>query len=202
MIRYILASGSPRRKEILTQVGISFEVIISDCDEKTDETNPDKMVVSLSQQKSLAVVNKIKNDYNSTDELCVIGADTMVFVDNKPMGKPSDVNEAFVMLKKLQGNTHLVCTGLSLIFLSLGTNGELNLTQKISFAERTKVYVAAMNDNEIMSYIKTGEPMDKAGAYGIQGYFSKYIERIEGDYFNVVGFPVCRFNKVISKRYN
>lgn len=214
MIKYILASGSPRRKEILTNAGISFDIIVSECEEQTNETRPDKLVMSLSKLKCNAVAQKIILDKeilvklkkkmieDNAKKICVIGADTMVFNKDLPMGKPSDEASAYTMLKSLQGTNHSVYTGVCLTFLSLNEFGCFEINHSYSFAEKTIVYVAAMSDNEINEYIKTGESLDKAGAYGIQGYFSKYIERIEGDYFNVVGFPICRFSKELSKILN
>ncbi|MBE5936581.1 MAG: septum formation protein Maf [Lachnospiraceae bacterium] len=191
MIKYILASASPRRREILANAGISFDIIVSDCEEVISKTIPEEMVKELAEIKCKDVCKKISKELVSQyDDVIVIGADTMVFFDNYHMGKPKDEEDAFCMIKKIQNNTHNVITGVCITSLA---TGRIN-----SFSETTTVHVREMSDDVIREYIKTGEGVDKAGSYAVQGIFSKYINRIEGDYFNVVGFPLCRFCQEIG----
>ena len=184
MSRIILASGSPRRKELLNQIGIEFEVITSTCEENAKAELPGELVKILSMTKAADVAGKIEKE--ADDDVLIIGADTVVVCNGEILGKPKNEQDAFDMLKKLQGKTHSVFTGVTLI--SLRSGKELFH----SFDAETKVKVSLMNDDEIRNYISSGEPMDKAGAYGIQGVFAKYIEGIEGDYYNVVGLPISR----------
>lgn len=174
-MKYILASKSPRRKELLQLLGISFDTMVSDEEEVITSTDPAKVTEELSLQKAKAVANKLGNGI-------VIGADTIVAQDGKILGKPIDREDARRMITMLQGNSHMVYTGVSLVNAEDGSC--------VSFHVGTKVKVAAMSEQEIEGYISSDEPYDKAGSYGIQGAFSRYIEGIEGDYFNVVGLPV------------
>ena len=191
--RYILASASPRRREILAQVGISFEVMAGNVEEVITETIPERMVMELAALKSNDIRNKLQDNLcgKGYDNIYVIGADTMVFCNNIHMGKPSSYEQAFDMIRMLQGNTHQVITGVCV--------DELISGRQVTFAETTNVNVVPMSDSQIHEYIGVGESMDKAGAYAVQGYFSRYVKGIEGDYFNVVGFPVCRFFTEISR---
>ena len=168
----ILASKSPRRKELLSLITTDFTVRSADADETLPEgISPEKAVEYLSGIKARAV-------YNGVDT--VIGADTIVVLNGKILGKPADDDEAFSMLRELSGREHSVFTGVTI----LSKNGER------SFYRETKVKFYPLSDGEIIDYIKTGECSDKAGAYGIQGYGSRFVEGIIGDYFNVVGLPV------------
>ena len=177
----ILASKSPRRKELMEYVGEEFIVSSADVDESYDEKlSPDKIVEYLSYIKAMPLNN---------DENIVIGADTVVSVDGNILGKPKDEKDAFDMLKKLSGREHTVYTGVTL------AKGEKVKT----FSVATKVYFYELSDEEILEYLKSGEPMDKAGAYGIQGKGCVFIEKIDGDYFNVVGLPVSRLKKELDK---
>lgn len=185
--KIILASGSPRRRELLLQIGIEPVVIPSGADEHTDEKRPDKLVELLSERKCLDIAS-------GTDEGIVLGADTVVALDGEILGKPHDEADAFKMIKKLQGNTHQVYTGVTLCRVKDG-----KIINKVSFSEKTDVTVLPMADEEINAYIKTKEPMDKAGAYGIQGYFAKHISGINGDYFNVVGLPLAAVYERLKK---
>lgn len=192
--KIILASGSPRRKELLSQIGLSFTVRVSEADEHTEETEPEKLVCILSERKALAVWDELTEEEKK--ESILIGADTVVAVDDRILGKPADDAEAFQMIKLLQGRTHQVYTGVTI----LGQGGLQPLwegtstcsIQKKQFFEKTDVLVYPMSEDEITAYVKTGEPLDKAGAYGIQGSFAAYIQGINGDYSNVVGLPVGR----------
>lgn len=188
--KIILASASPRRRELLTQVGIEYECIPSDCEETTKETEPAKVVSELSKIKALDIAKQFDGTEENT---IVIGADTVVSFGNEIMGKPADEAHAFQMLKKLSGREHSVFTGVTLVFIK---NGKMRY---MTLYEETKVHVYPLKDEEILDYIKTGEPVDKAGAYAIQGLFSAFIEKIEGDYNNVVGLPVSRICKILRE---
>lgn len=192
--KIILASGSPRRKELLAQIGLSFTVRVSEADEHTEETKPEKLVCILSERKARAVWDELTEEEKK--ESILIGADTVVAVDDRILGKPADETEAFQMIKLLQGRSHQVYTGVTIL-----KQGDLQLLeegintcsiQKKQFFEKTDVLVYPMSEEEITAYVKTGEPLDKAGAYGIQGSFAAYIQGINGDYSNVVGLPVGR----------
>lgn len=190
-MKIILASKSPRRKELLGQIGISFEIIESDCDENITVTDPEEMVKQLSNIKATAVYDKVLVSYK--DDFLVVGADTIVFCNGQIMGKPKDKEDAVRMLKMLKANTHSVYTGVALLYIKDGKTGLIN------FAEETKVTFYDMTDEEIIRYVESGEPMDKAGAYAIQGLCAAYIKGIEGDYPNVVGLPVSRIVYELKK---
>ena len=168
----ILASNSPRRKELLSLITTDFTVRSADVDETLPEgISPENAVVCLSELKAKAV-------YNGVDT--VLGADTVVVLDGEILGKPRDDDEAYSMLRALSGRKHLVYTGVTI----------LNPKKSNSFFRETEVYFNELSDEEIWDYIRTGECRDKAGAYGIQGYGSRFVSKINGDYFNVVGLPV------------
>lgn len=199
MDRIILASASPRRKEILSQAGISFEVVAADHEEKSCFHDPEELVKDLAAQKAEAAADLLKGESSKEETAAgyvVIGADTVVALHGQILGKPKDEKDAFRMLSKLQGSTHQVYTGVSLLRLWDGRK------EQISFAEATYVSIAPMSSEEIRRYIATKEPMDKAGSYAIQGKFARYIERIKGDYYNVVGFPLHRFCVEAEKAWN
>ena len=197
MKRIVLASASPRRKELLEQIGIEFEIAVSKGEEKYNSTVPEEIVKELALGKAENVaadlvdarrdfVNARRDLVDAWRDLVIIGADTIVVQDGEILGKPEDEEHAFRMLQSLRGREHQVYTGVALLeYTEDGTK------RVVSHAEETKVFVHAMEDEEIRRYISTGEPMDKAGAYGIQGRFAAYIDRIEGDYYNVVGLPVA-----------
>lgn len=178
--RIVLASGSPRRREILEQLGACFTCRISTKEEVIRSTNPKEVVLELSQMKAEDVAG------SSEGPVLVIGADTVVAYKGSILGKPKDKEDAVRMLSALAGNTHEVYTGVCMICKeSDGTE------RKISFAEVTQVTVYPMKKEEIERYVDTGEPMDKAGAYAIQGLFAPFIRKIDGDYYNIVGFPIA-----------
>lgn len=187
-MRIILASASPRRKELLTQLGVEFEVLISDVEEVITETEPNRVVEELSVQKAEAVFRRTEGD------VMVIGADTVVAMDGNILGKPRSEEQAVEMLKRLQAREHCVYTGVTL-YVRKGENETRN-----TFSEGTIVKFYPMTDGEIRRYVETGEPMDKAGAYGIQGLGARFVEKISGDYNNVVGLPISRLYQEI--KYN
>ncbi len=188
MYPIILASGSPRRKEILSQVGIPFTVQPSNKEEITTATLPSDFVMNLSELKAEDIASKQANP------CMVIGADTIVALEGTILGKPKDEAEAYTMLKQLSGRSHEVYTGVTVIVM-----GEQKVTHKTTFYEMAKVFLASMSDEEIHAYIESKEPKDKAGAYAIQGRFACYVERIEGDYYTIVGLPIAHLYKVIKQ---
>lgn len=227
MQRVILASGSPRRRELLAMLGIPFEVVVSDAEECITSIDPMVVTRELSRQKAEAVAaglmdsdgakelpavgpagwDGMKELADSPDgagggvagpgrceetEYIIIGADTVVSVDGVILGKPRDREDAGRMILSLQGRSHMVYTGVTIL------RGRAGRMDAVSFVEGTKVNVAAMGEEEIRTYLDTDEPYDKAGAYGIQGAFARFIEGIEGDYFNVVGLPVHRLYSYLA----
>lgn len=205
----VLASASPRRKELLEQIGIKFQVLVSDVEEKITTNIPWELVQELSAQKAEAVMESLTAGSGKasggeafpvetpadTDggAVLVIGADTVVYGNGKILGKPKDGKEAVEMLRALQGKNHEVYTGVTLLYQRADTAaGGSDSVVKKSFYEETKVELFPMTEEEILSYVQTGDPLDKAGAYGIQGIFAKYVKGISGDYNNVVGLPAAR----------
>lgn len=183
-MKVILASNSPRRKQLLDQIKIEYDVIISDVDEDiVDKNSVEEYVQKVSYMKAKNVLNKI-------DDGIVIGADTVVSYNNKILGKPINADDAFQMLKKLQGSVCEVYTGLSVI-------SSKDSKEYVTY-DKCKVYIQEMTDNEILEYIKTNEPMDKAGAFAIQGIGAKYISKIEGDFYCVVGLPLNKLYNIMK----
>ena len=185
--KIVLASSSPRRRELLSQVGVEYEVIPSECEEIITSVIPSEVVLQLSKDKAADVAKNVQTG------TIVIGADTVVASDGRILGKPSDEKDAFNMISSLRNRHHSVYTGVTIIYHD--ADGDIVRT----FYNETKVFVYDMSDDEIWEYIATGEPMDKAGAYGIQGRFASYIKGIEGDYNNVVGLPVSHLLQEIRK---
>lgn len=181
--RLILASASPRRRELLEQIGCAFEVMPAVGEENAAADTPAGLVRKLAEMKAQEVAGRLKAQ-GISEELLVLGSDTVVACDGKVLGKPADDDEARRMLRLISGRAHTVRTGAAGIFLPEG--------RAISFSEETKVFVAPLSDGDIEAYIATGEHRDKAGSYGVQGVFARHIERIEGDYFTVVGLPLSR----------
>ena len=192
--RIILGSASPRRRELLEQIGVEFEVKVSGKEEVYYSHDPAAIVKELALMKAENVAEELGAADTQEKDLIVIGADTVVVLDGEILGKPKDEADAERMLKALQGRSHDVYTGAA--FLTYGRNGDKEVC---SYAVGTRVFVNPMTENEIRAYIATGEPMDKAGAYGIQGRFAAYIEKIEGDYYNVVGLPVSRVYETLKE---
>ena len=184
----ILASASPRRKELLEQIGLSFRIIPAKGEEKITKKLPHEVVMELSAQKAMEVAKL------QTEDCLVLGADTIVAVGEEILGKPKDEQDALRMLMLLQGRKHEVYTGVTLY--------ETGREKINSFYEKTEVYMYPMTEEELVEYIKTGEPMDKAGAYGIQGKGALLVQSIEGDYWNVVGFPASKFEKMLRQEFS
>ena len=189
MLKIVLASKSPRRKKLLSQLGIEFQVVPSTGDEIISSQNPEDVVLELAKQKASEVA------LTQPDSL-VIGADTIVVYKGRILGKPTDEYEAIQMLQQLSGNVHQVFTGVSLI----KTSNDKRVLAKTSFFQQTKVTFSTLSEREIEAYVATGSPLDKAGAYGIQDdWGAVFVENIEGDYYNVVGFPLNRFYRELKQ---
>lgn len=197
MVKYILASGSPRRRELLEQAGISFEIFQAQGEEISAKESPEDVVEELSYRKADEVAGQYLTKYEN-DTVVIIGADTLVASGGEIMGKPQSGAEAAKMLTKLQGDVHQVYTGVTLIIL--GEGQQERCRNVITFHERTDVCMYPMTPEQIAAYVATGEPMDKAGAYAIQGKCAVYIKGINGDYNNVVGLPVARLMHELFKR--
>ena len=185
MAKIVLASGSPRRQELLQRIGITdFDVRVP----QTEETYP----AGLSPRETVEYISREKSDAAAalcTAEEIVITADTMVFLDGKRLGKPRDEADALRMLSALQGRHHTVCTGVTV------RQGERLLTR----AQSTQVWFREAATEELKHYIRSGEPMDKAGAYGVQGLGALLVERIDGDFFNVMGLPVLLLSRMLAE---
>ena len=233
----ILASASPRRRELLGRIGVTFDVMVSEAEEVTEETEPVEVVKALARAKARAVAvqfsaeepavvplagtsgQSVSKRLGAGQSILVLGADTIVVLDGKILGKPHSKAEAWQMLRSLSGRTHEVYTGVCGIYLpeafAEGFMGEAKTRAEAfaegfaeespvrpgafekCFAEETKVSVAELSEDEIAAYIASGEPFDKAGGYGIQGLFARHVTGIAGDYFNVVGFPLHRVYREI-----
>ena len=187
----VLASASPRRTELLEQGNIKHVVMPSHCEEVITSQVPSQVVEELSAQKAEDVYQQYEK--KNAGDFLVIGSDTVVAADGKILGKPKDKEEAYQMISMLQGKAHQVYTGVTLLIKKDG--------KKIrkTFHECSDVHVYPMCKEEIREYIATGEPMDKAGAYGIQGLCARFVEKIQGDYNNVVGLPVGRLYQELKK---
>ena len=176
----ILASGSPRRKELLLQIGIVPEIIVSHVEEKITSDVPAEVVMSLAEQKAVDVAK------NMPEGKVILGSDTVVAADGKILGKPKSHEEAYEMIRSLVGRSHQVYTGVCIV--NKGAAGGKDTV--VSFYDETDVQVSGMTEAEIREYADSEEPMDKAGAYAVQGFFARYIEGLRGSYANVMGLPV------------
>ena len=184
----ILASQSPRRKELLQQLGLEFQVIPATGEEVISGNSPKEVVMNLAEMKAMEVSDRILlEDTLAKDSKLVIGADTVVVNEGIILGKPGSEEEAARMLRSLSGKVHSVFTGVCLIMMK-----DRQAIVVDRFAEETKVHVYPMTEQDITDYIQTGEAMDKAGAYGIQGRFARHVGPIEGEYNTVVGLPIGR----------
>lgn len=188
----ILASQSPRRAAILQQIGLDFTVHKSTYSEKKEVKNPSiqtvkKLVIDNAEGKAQNVATKIKNGI-------IIGSDTLILCEKTILGKPKDTTDALSMLSLLQGKTHIVLSGLALV-----CKEENKIVAAVIGYEKTKVWMRKSTKEELQKYVETGEPLDKAGAYGIQEKGAIFIDRIEGDYYTVVGFPLPAFMILLKK---
>lgn len=183
--QFILGSSSPRRAELLRKAGINFEVVVPEnINEEQVSADPVSHVLGLSRKKAESVAKRVEDSI-------ILGADTIVVLDGEILGKPKDSDEAFKMLKKLSGMEHKVYTGISLVDKDKG--------RVLSGYQLTKVKFNQLKDKEIKGYIDTGEPLDKAGAYGIQGMGNFLVEKIEGDLDNVIGLPLRKLEELLIK---
>lgn len=204
-MRIILASASPRRKELLKNLFQDFEVIPATGDETYTKTHPSEIVQQLAGQKAAEIEQKLYGSICPGDafgtntgacmdeDYLIIGADTVVALEGRILGKPHNASHAAQMLQTLEGNVHQVYTGVALILSLQGRR------RCLEFAECTHVRFYPMTEAEIEAYVTSGEPMDKAGGYGIQGIGGRFVQGIEGDYQNVVGLPVARLYQVFKK---
>lgn len=192
-MKIYLASASPRRKELLKQVGLSFKTMPSTVEEKITKSEPNEVVEELSYQKAVDVCAKLIGEQK--EDFVVIGADTVVACWGEILGKPGDKEDAARMLGKLQGGSHQVYTGVTLAWKYKDMSA-----MYATFSECTDVTMYSMTEEEIRWYVDSGEPMDKAGAYAIQGLCAAYIQGICGDYNNVVGLPVGRVYQELKRR--
>lgn len=192
----ILGSASPRRRELLAQIGAEFEVRVSNKEEVYHSNVPEEIVKELALMKAENVAEELaeENPAGAVKSTVVIGADTIVVLDGEILGKPADEADAVRMLSSLQGRRHDVYTGVAV--LDYDENGEKRV---YNYPVGTAVYVNEMTEEEIRAYVETKDPLDKAGAYGIQGRFAAHIDRIEGDYYNVVGLPVSRVYRTLRE---
>ena len=186
----ILASSSPRRSQLLSQAGFDFTVDASDIDERMQPgETPAKYVQRLAVEKAQAVWDRHKDTEDGDDPLIVLGADTTVVCDGEILGKPVDQADARRMLEMLSGRTHQVLTGIAAV----------SRRGVVSEVEITQVFFDLIDEQELIRYLASGEPLDKAGAYGIQGYAARWIPRIEGCFFNVMGLPLSRTMALLTK---
>jgi septum formation protein len=187
----VLASASPRRRELLAQAGFSFEVHPAQIPEEPKPgEDPIAYVIRLAREKAQAVFDQLSANPETAANLAVLGADTTVTLDNHILGKPADPADAARMLRLLSGRTHRVITGVAVV----------TAERTEVAAEVTGVKFLTLSDEEIAAYVASGEPMDKAGAYAIQGRAARWIPRIEGDYFNVVGLPLALVSTLLESR--
>ena len=185
-MKLILASASPRRKELLAKTGLSFDIIPANGEETITKTIPAEVVMELSLQKAKEIADM------QTEDCIIIGADTIVAKGDTIMGKPKDEADAFRMLDMISDDCHQVYTGVTII-----RTGEQ--AETLTFAEKTDVYLYPISEKDIWAYIESGDPMDKAGAYGIQGDFAVHVKGIQGDYYNVVGLPIGRVYQELQR---
>lgn len=200
MYKIYLASKSPRRKELMNQIGYDFEVLISERDEVISDTKPEEVVKELSMQKAYEIERilleraqgKLLEAHKDYDGVIIIGADTVVAYEDAILGKPADEEDAYRMLKMIQGKTHMVSTGVAIVVIDSKGRKVYN------FADSTDVHMYEMSDEEIREYVATSEGVDKAGSYAIQGIGAKFIKGIDGDYNNVVGLPIGRIYQTLK----
>lgn len=189
MAKFILASKSPRRKEILEGLGLKFQIITADTDESCNKSDPYEYTSELALRKGVAVFEKIKNEIS--DDTIIIASDTVVSAGGEILGKPTDKTDAERMINLLSGKKHNVISGIALVSKNI----------RVSDSEGTGVIFDEVNEGDLAIYVNTPEPYDKAGAYAIQGFASMWINGIEGDYFNVVGLPVKKLHDMLLKYF-
>ena len=190
-MRIVLASRSPRRQEILSSLGLRFEVICADVDESSDITVPGELVKELSLRKGRAVRELLEARGEWNEDTLIIASDTVVATEKEILGKPRDDADAARMLRELSGHAHAVVSGVAL----------LSGVREVTDFEKTDVRFDTMTGEDIAWYVASGEPRDKAGAYAVQGLAALWISGLEGDYFNVVGLPVYRLNCLVKKLF-
>ena len=201
--KILLASASPRRRELVSRLGVPFEVFAADCDETVDGSHsPDEYVKILALRKARAAMKKYREQRISGspdasareagEPPIVIGSDTVVALDGEILGKPRDRDDAITTLMRLSGRAHRVCTGLAVI------DGE----REIVTCGSADVYFSNLTKADCTSYTDTGEPLDKAGSYGIQGIGGAFVERIDGDYYSIVGLPLAKLRKILEDDFN
>ena len=184
-MQIVLASGSPRRRQLLEQAGIPHKVVVSNADE-TVSGSPEEQVKELALRKAQAVIPMLDGE----DDMVIIAADTIVYINGEVLGKPENRDHAFEMLSKLSGNTHEVYTGVAILH-------DFRIAHV--FADMTEVTFRHLSDEEILDYIATGEPFDKAGAYGIQERGSVLVDRINGDFYTVMGLPISKVYAALER---
>lgn len=192
----VLASASPRRRALLALMGLTFQVLPSEKEEIVTGDSPEEIVKNLSFQKAedvTARLSRTAQEDGQEPDVIVIGSDTIVVCDGDVMGKPHTEEEAFAMLQRLQGRSHVVYTGVTVM------SRENNKITHDTFAKSAVVTVHAMDDAEIRAYIAKGESMDKAGAYGIQGSFAVFVDSVEGEYNTVLGLPVAALYQALKR---
>lgn len=187
---FILASASPRRREILSHIGLDFRVLVADVDEQSDLADGARLVEQLSERKALAVKQKLAASGAWDEQTVIIAADTVVVdPDGRILGKPTDKTDAARMLRMLSDNTHRVISGVAVI-----AKDKTAVSHEI-----TEVTFSHLDDAIIDRYVESGEPMDKAGAYGAQGFASLFVEGLDGDFFNVMGLPLCLLGTMLNE---
>lgn len=187
-MRLILASGSQRRRELMSMCGYNYEVIVSDADEHTEETDPEKYVKILAERKALEVFSRLAPEGKDSSDIVVVGSDTVVSFNGRIIGKPTDEEDAARILTLLSGQTHRVYTGVTIVTAK-------NIQSDCSV---TDVTFSNITPEEIQKYVHSGDPMDKAGAYGIQGPFGMFVEKVNGNYFTVIGLPLPMVYHMLS----
>ncbi|MCK4259378.1 MAG: septum formation inhibitor Maf [Halanaerobiales bacterium] len=191
MKKLILASASPRRRDLLKQIELDFEIIPSTVEENISESDPIKLVGDLALLKASDVAQKVAQKVTTKEKFLVLGADTLVVDGQTVLGKPSSKEEAFQMLKRLSGRNHQVMTGIAVV--------DSETEQHWVDVEITQVYFRELTDSEIERYVESGEPMDKAGAYAIQEKGALFVKKIDGCFFNVVGLPILRTIEMLNQ---
>ncbi len=184
----VLASSSQRRRQLMDMCGYSYDVVVSNANEEIDEQNPHALVSALAEMKAREVFLRLISDGKKAEDIAVIGADTVVAFEGKIIGKPRSEQDAMRILRMLSGRTHTVYTGVSVV-----TEEGMQLD-----VSTTLVKLSQLSDEEINAYVSSGEPMDKAGAYGIQGPFGMFVDRIIGNYFTIIGLPLPELYRMLK----